>query len=303
MALRAEPWRSLGFVLFAMAASAMAGDSPARAGQPPARAEHAGERTETRRGDPLWEIGVIGGGGTLPDYPAADENRARGLAVPYAVYRGPILRVGDGGIIRGRLIDTRQIEFNLALDGSFPADSEDNEAREGMSDLDTLLEAGPRLIFKFLPPDWDQELNASIAARAVFSTDLPINWRYQGFVINPRLSYGDERFHEGRLRLGASIGPLFGFGGLNRYFYEVQPQFARPGRREYDADGGYIGTELSLSVSWLPFSRVRLFSGVQLGYFNWSANEDSPLHRDDLNLTAGAGLRLAIFQSERRVRR
>jgi outer membrane protein len=303
MAMRTEPWRWLGFVLFASVAPAMAAEPPERGSQPHTQAEDTSEGTEARRGDPLWEIGVIGGGGTLPDYPAADQNHARGLALPYAVYRGPVLRVGDGGIIRGKLIDTRRIEFNLALDGSFPADSEDNEAREGMPDLDTLLEAGPRLIFKFLPPDWDKELNASIAARAVFSTDLPINWRYQGFVINPRLSYGDERFHEGRLRLGASIGPLFGFGGLNRYFYEVQPQFARPGRREYDADGGYIGTELSLSVSWLPFSRVRLFSGVQLGYFNWSANENSPLHRDGLNLTAGAGLRLAIFQSERRVRR
>jgi outer membrane protein len=303
MAMRTEPWRRLGFVLFASVAPAMAGEPPERGGQPHTQAEDTSQGTEARRGDPLWEIGVIGGGGTLPDYPAADQNHARGLALPYAVYRGPVLRVGDGGIIRGKLIDTSRIEFNLALDGSFPADSEDNEAREGMPDLDTLLEAGPRLIFKFLPPDWDQELNASIAARAVFSTDLPINWRYQGFVINPRLSYGDERFHEGRLRLGASIGPLFGFGGLNRYFYEVQPQFARPGRREYDADGGYIGTELSLSVSWLPFSRVRLFSAMQLGYFNGSANENSPLHRDDLNLAAGAGLRLAIFQSERRVPR
>jgi MipA family protein len=302
MVMRAEPWRSLGFVLCAFMTPVMAGDPPARVSQPHPQAQDPNEGTQARL-DPLWEIGVIGGGGTLPDYPAADQNHARGLALPYAVYRGPVFRVGDGGIIRGKFIDTRRIELNLALDGSFPADSENNEAREGMPDLDTLLEAGPRLIFKFLPPDWDQQLDASIAARAVFSTDLPINWRYQGLVINPRLSYRDERFHEGRLRLGASIGPLFGFGGLNRYFYEVKPQFARPGRPEYDADGGYIGTELSLSVSWLPFSRVRLFSGVQLGYFNWSANENSPLHRDDLNLTAGAGLRLAIFQSERRVRR
>jgi hypothetical protein len=295
------PWRSLGFVLCAFAPPVMAGEPPASVSQ--TQAEDANEGAQAQRGDPLWEIGVIGGGGTLPDYPAADQNHTRGLALPYAVYRGPVFRVGDGGIIRGKFIDTRLIELNLALDASFPADSEDNEAREGMPDLDTLLEAGPRLILKFLPPDWDQELDASIAARAVFSTDLPINWRYQGFVINPRLSYRDERFHEGRLRLGASIGPLFGFDGLNRYFYEVQPQFVRPGRPEYDADGGYIGTELSLSVSWLPFSRVRLFSGMQLGYFDWSANENSPLHRDNLNFAAGAGLRLAIFQSERRVRR
>ena len=300
----ARPWRSLGFVLCVFVTPVMAGEPPERASQTHIpQVEDANEGTEARRGEPLWEVGVIGGGGTLPDYPAADQNHARGLALPYAVYRGPVLRVGDGGIIRGKFVDTRLIELNLALDASFPADSEDNDAREGMPDLDTLLEAGPRLILKFLPPESDQELNASIAVRAVLSTDLPINWRYQGFVINPRLSYRDERFHEGRLRLGASIGPLFGFGGLNRYFYEVQPQFARPGRPEYDADGGCIGTELSLSASWLPFSRVRLFSGIQLGYFNWSANQNSPLHRDDLNLAAGAGLRLALFQSERRVRR
>ena len=42
---------------------------------------------------------------------------------------------------------------------------------------------------------------------------------------------------------------------------------------------------------------------MHFGYFNGSANEGSPLHRDNLNLAAGAGLRLAIFQSERRVSR
>ena len=177
MAIRI-PWHTLGYLLCAFAPPVVAAEPPASASQ--TQVEDRNEGTQAQRGDPLWEIGVVGGGGTLPDYPAADENHIRGLALPYAVYRGPVFRVGDAGIIRGKFIDTRLIELNLALDASFPADSDDNEAREGMPDLDTLLEAGPRLILKFLPPDWEQELDASIAARAVFSTDLPINWRYQG---------------------------------------------------------------------------------------------------------------------------
>ena len=35
--------------------------------------------------------GVVGGGGWLPDYPAADENHFQGIALPYAIYRGDFL--------------------------------------------------------------------------------------------------------------------------------------------------------------------------------------------------------------------
>ncbi len=42
------------------------------------------ERPRARglREKPAWEIGVVGGGGWLPDYPAADENHFQGLALP-----------------------------------------------------------------------------------------------------------------------------------------------------------------------------------------------------------------------------
>ena len=86
-------------------------------------------------------------------------------------------------------------------------------------------------------------------------------------------------FLDGDLRLVAGIGPLFGFDGLNRYFYQVKPRFERPGRPAYDADSGYIGTEVTLGATWAPFERVRLFGGVVPGYYQGSANEGSPLYR------------------------
>ena len=51
-------------------------------------------RARGLREKPLWEIGVVGGGGWLPDYPAADQNHLQGLVLPYAIYRGDFLRLG-----------------------------------------------------------------------------------------------------------------------------------------------------------------------------------------------------------------
>jgi hypothetical protein len=269
--------------------------------EPPAAASDAGP-PEREDGKPLWELGLVGGGGYLPDYPAASQNHWRGIGLPYAVYRGDFLQVGERGIVRGLFLDLRQFEFDLSADASFPVNSSDTKARDGMDDLDTLFEIGPKLIYKFLPRGSGQELDLSVATRAVLSTDL-VNWRYQGFVVNPGLTYRDERFLNGDLRLVAGINPLFGFDGLNRYFYQVKERYVRPGRPQYDADPGYIGTELTLGASWSPLERVRLFGGIVPGYYKGSANEDSPLYRDNFNIAVGGGLRITLFQSERRVPR
>jgi MipA family protein len=257
---------------------------------------------ERERSEPLWEIGLVGGGGWLPDYPAASQNHWRGIGLPYAIYRGDFLQVGERGLVRGLFLDLRNLEFDLSADAAFPVNSSDNRAREGMSDLDTLFEIGPKLIYKFLPRGSGQELDLSVATRAVLSTDI-VNWRYQGFVVNPGLAWRDERFLNGDLSLVASLNPLFGFDGLNRYFYQVSPRDARPNRPEYNAEPGYIGTELTLGASWSPFERVRLFGGIVPGYYKGSANEDSPLYRDNFTIAVGGGLRITLFQSEQRVPR
>ena len=251
---------------------------------------------------PLWEIGAVGGGGWLPDYPAASQNHARAIALPYAVYRGEFLRLGDRGAARGIVYDDRVVEVDLGLDAAFPVDSDDNGAREGMPDLDYLLELGPRVRYRFLPEPDGRELDASLAVRGVVSTDFA-NWRYQGVTINPAVSYRVRPFAEHEFRLVATLSPFWGVDGLNDYFYEVEPRYAEPGRPAYQADNGYIGTELNLGATWGPWERVRLFGGVQLGYWNGSANEDSPLYRENLTVAVGGGLRVSLFQSAQTVDR
>ena len=113
-----------------------------------------------------------------------------------------------------------------------------------------------------------------------------------------RHRYRIRPFAEHDVRLSASLSPFWGVDGLNKYFYEVKPRDERPGRPAYQADNGYIGTELSLGASWGPWERVRLFGGVQFGYWKGSANEDSPLYREDLTVAVGGGVRVMLFRSE-----
>ena len=140
-----------------------------------------------------------------------------------------------------------------------------------MDNLDYLLELGPRLRYRFLPEPDGQELDASLAVRGVISTDFA-NWRYQGITINPALSYRLRPFAEHDFRLVASLSPFWGVDGLNKYFYEVKPRDERAGPR------GLPGRQRLYRHRAKPrrhlgrVGRLRLFGGVQLGYWKGSAN-------------------------------
>jgi hypothetical protein len=140
-------WVLLPFLTVGVPIAALGAEAP----QPVNAASDAGPPERKEHTVPLWELGLVGGGGYLPDYPAASQNHWRGIGLPYAVYRGDFLQVGERGIVRGLFLDLRQFEFDLSADASFPVNSSDNKARQGMNDLDTLFEIGPKLIYKFLP--------------------------------------------------------------------------------------------------------------------------------------------------------
>ena len=48
-------------------------------------------------GKPRWEVGVGGGYLESFDYPGSSDPNRRSIALPFAIYRGPVLRLGDGG--------------------------------------------------------------------------------------------------------------------------------------------------------------------------------------------------------------
>lgn len=291
----ALPAAALTLAAAFLSAPAVAQQEP-RGPTPPALGQ------EGRGGQPLWEAGVLAAGGWVADYPASGEGRWRGLPVPYVIYRGETIRIGDKGAIRARktFMDDR-LEIDLGLGGAFDVDSDDNDARAGMPDLDFLFEVGPSIDYRFLPAKSPVQVQASLEVRAVLSTDFG-GVDYQGFVVNPQLSVVNRSVGGSPISLFASIGPIWGFDGLGDYFYTVEPRYARAGRPAYAADDGYIGTEVSLGLSYRVSDRLRAFAGGQVGYFGGAANEDSPLFKEDVNYSVGIGLNWVLYQSGQKVR-
>lgn len=246
---------------------------------------------------PLWEIGLVGIGGYVPDYPGSDESSGNGIVMPYMVYRGKFFRMGDKGIARGRFINTDSIEFDLSLDGSFDAESDDNSARAGMPDLDYLFEIGPRLQIKVMDNIMGGKLEVELPFRAVLATDFSY-LSYEGLVFQPSIAWQrpDLLGTGGNLKIYA--GPIFFTEKLMDYFYEVKPAYTRTGRPNYDAGEGYLGTELGISAIKKINNNFTLFGSLQLNFYEGSANDDSPLFQRDFSVGIRIGVMYSLFKSK-----
>lgn len=252
-------------------------------------------------GEPLWELGAIGFGAWLPDYPAAGQNHVRWLALPRAVYRGPILQLGEDSLVRGLLVDTGRIELDVSLAGSFPADADDNRAREGMPDLDWLGEIGPRLSLGLLGERERSGLSLDLQVRGVFSTDLS-RFDYRGLVFHPELVWREAELLPAGPRLELRAGSIFADERLMDYFYAVPARFVTPQRRRFDASAGYLGSFLRAYLQQPLPAGLRLGLDVNLGVHAGATNDDSPLFRDDLTAGVGTSLIWTLWESETRVR-
>lgn len=256
--------------------------------------------TDHSASKPLWDIGLAGGAGWIPDYPAADENHAVGIVLPLVIYRGKVFRAGDDGIARGRLLRSAVHEFDISISGSFPVDSDNNEARRGMPNLDFLFEVGPRLKLTLLRFGPQAKIGFELPVRAVFSIDLDAVG-YRGVVTHPKLAYTHSNLFDTGWQLRVSAGPIFATEALMAYFYDVAPRFATSTRPAFDADAGYLGSEFTLFVRKQLSRRFTLFGAVQIGYYQGATNDQSPLFRSDVNMGMGVGLSWSIWQSTRQV--
>jgi len=261
--------------------------------------DHAAAQA-TNETKPLWEVGVVGGLGWIPDYPAAGQNHLQWVGLPYLVYRGDVLRAGDKGIVRSRLFHNDRVEFDISVSGSFPSESEYNDARAGMTDLDWLGEVGPRLQFTLARAARHAKIDFELPVRAVFSTDFS-SFGHEGYVFAPELAYQNERFGGREIDLKLSLSAKFANQDLAEYFYGVPAAFANSTRSAYTAKAGYIGSRLQLRFVETMSSRWKTFAGVSTDFHQGSANDKSPLFRKSTNFSVGAGIIWSFWQSERQV--
>ena len=253
---------------------------------------------------PRWELGAGAGMLYAPDYPGSSEHHLRGLALPYIIYRGDVFRLGDGQTARAVAFETNRLEFNLSFDAAFDADSENNELREGMDDLDFMFQLGPQLSIRLadftFTDDSRSELFLALQTRAVFSSDLKrIDQR--GYVFEPMLRYKHYGLLSPKLDATISLRPLWASQQLHAYFFDVEPRFATLERPEYEADAGYFGTGLNFYASYQMTEKASVFFGTQTTSLHGAANRDSPLHQKDLTVAFGAGLVWTFLASKKLV--
>lgn len=255
---------------------------------------------------PLWEIGLGGGVLVQPHYPASSEYQTRGLGLPYVVYRGDILRIGDGGTARAVAAENSNYELSMSFAAAFDADSDDNTLREGMPDLDFIFEVGPQLIFhlqKFEFSDTSRsEIQLALQARAAFSTDFG-RIDHHGYVFEPMLRYRHFGLFHPQLEGSISLKPLWATRDVHGYFYDVAQEFSTLSRSNYRARGGYFGTGLNFSGTWHINEKARMFLGIQTSFYEGASNIDSPLFEKKFNAGIGVGLIWSLKESKRMVMR
>ena len=253
---------------------------------------------------PVWEAGVLAAVFSSPEYPGAGQSQSNVIAAPYFIYRGETIRIGDGSIARAVAIDKSWYELDLSLAGSFNANSEGNEARVGMPDLDFIFELGPQLKLRLSKFEFEQhgkaELLLNLQARAVFSTDFS-SIHKRGYVFQPVLSYRQRGWLSEKTALSVSLSPTWASEKLHDYFYQVDSEFVTKQRSAYDADSGYLGTDLSVGLSFNATEDIRIFTFARASLHSGSANEDSPLFIDKSTYSYGLGMVWRLWESEEKV--
>ncbi len=241
---------------------------------------------------PLWELGF----GALQlngkDYPASDRDNDRFFALPYFIYRGEKIRVGDGGVSALAFENSRySLDFSVA--GSVNANSEGNLLRDGLPDIDYMFEVGPQLIVtlydQFNSDGSRSEMTFATQLRAAFSTDFE-GIEPRGGVLSTSLKWERDGIKQGRYGLFAEIAPKWASKELHNVFYEVDPQFETATRPSYKAKGGYLGTDAFIGMTVKPTPKLQFLFGLTHQFFTNAANEDSPLFETDSSNKFFAGL-------------
>lgn len=250
------------------------------------------------RDQALYEIGVAGATFYLPDYPSSQQGGLRALVLPYAYYRGKVLRADDEGGIRSRLVDRERIEMDLSASAGFPADSRDNHARRGMPNIDWIGEIGPRWRAHLID-EGPHRLNFNLPIRYVFSTNFK-RFDDRGYLLQPELEYRNDNVLMEDWESTILISAIFASDQLMDYFYEVPEEFATSERPAYQAQGGYLGFGVTLGASREIAPGTTFFCGVKMDDYGQSVNRNSPLFKTPTNWSFAFGLSYLLIESDER---
>jgi MipA family protein len=247
--------------------------------------------------EPLWEVGLGAGVFAYDDYRGANSTHVFPVPIPYLIYNGDILKADRDGL-HASLFHYPRVELKLSFNATAPVSND--RTRSAMPQLKPTVEAGATLNVHLWRSD-DQKIrwDLRMPVRSAFAVESPpegIGWTF-----SPELAWDfHDPFGHAGWRVGLLAGPLFANRRYNAYFYSVAPQYATPTRPEYQAAGGYSGTELLSSLS-KRFPKFWVGAFVRYDTLAGAAFADSPLVQRDHYFSAGVGFAWLLASSSRRV--
>ena len=259
----------------------------------------AEETTPEKEKLPLYEYGVVGIAAQLPHYRGSDEYSTYAFPLPYFIYRGEKIKANRDGV-RGIFWRNEKFQTDISLSGNPPV-NDDNEAREGMGELDGLIEVGPALRYYFYDNGERDSffLQWNVRAGFSFGFDSGVDITYQGMISDFAVVYrNDTLLRDQNMRFHLKTGPQFGDNEIHSYFYEVGEEFVTQNREQYSAEAGYGGWQISGSI--LKELTPKFWLSFYGRYINSSgaAFEDSPLVLTRNNYVIGTLLLWKFGESE-----
>lgn len=223
---------------------------------------------------------------SVPHYVGSDEAEQFYLPFPYLRYRSEKLTI-DRNLIQGNLWQSGHWSLEISLGGAVKVDSDKSQARQGMDDLDFIIEAGPALHYYFLGSrSQGNAMFLELPIRIASSTDFT-QAGYRGVTFNPRLIWRREYFiNKYEVRPQVSLGLRSASSHYHSYIYGVKSDFVTGDRSQYKAEQGYGGWQMgySTAVLWSDWMAAGFIRYVNI---SGAVFEDSPLVKTHTSVIAG----------------
>ena len=261
---------------------------------------------DTSKGKPKWEAGVFTAAFRGPIYPAAKDYQNKRLPVPFFIYRGESIRIGDESIVKAIAVEKERFKLDISVGAAFNADSEDSKIREGMPDLDFMFEIGPQASFLLYNSELDVNLQSSTVShetwlnlqlRSVFSSDFS-SLNHRGYVFQPEVAYRGDNLLFKDSSFFFSVAPTFATRKTHAYFYDVNERYVNQQRDYFKSEAGYLGTKVSIANRFNINKQLMMFVGIQLGFWQGAENKNSDLYQQDFTYAAALGVKWTIWQSK-----
>ena len=234
-----------------------------------------------------WELGIGAGVLDIPLYPGSSQNKTYFLPIPHILYRSENLEIDNG--LQATFLRTQKVRVDISADIGVPVNSQESTLRQGMPDIDLVLQFGPSLEItldggRFEPNHTRLELPVRAAIATDFSSAEHVGW-----IFEPRLTFETRRPEKTGFAYLLSGGLRFATEDYNDYYNAVDQKFSTPEKPAFDSGGGYSGLFVDAIANWRTRDLI-FFAFVRYQNLTSSEFEDSPLVEQNDYYFIGAGM-------------